>query len=93
MDEELQWAASRPGSCWPVGNPPRVATRGIAAFEDCLTAVEKKWLDDYQKIQGGSIYSLNQNPEFRCMTAKGEARFVLFRDMCLKVCLLMRAVP
>ena len=74
LNAELKWAASRPGSCWKGEKFPTLADGGLSGFEESLTALERKWFQDYQKIQDNSIYSLNQNPSFRCILAKDKAR-------------------
>ena len=94
LDEELAWAASRPSSLWS-GPPPRVATHGVQIFEDCLSEFEKGVYEEYVRRLPGCVYSLNQNPDVRCVHAKGKVprademvfkhatlQFAVGHDMC-----------
>lgn len=71
LDEELAWAASRPSSSWN-GPAPCMAKHGVEAFEDCLSEWEKNVYDQYVRKEPGCVYSLNQNPEVRCIHSKGK---------------------
>ena len=52
---------------------PTLEEHGLAAFEESLTTLERKWFNDYKDIQEDSIYSLSQNPSVRCVLAKDQA--------------------
>ena len=75
LEEEVCWAASRPGSRWTGGKPQIGCGEGekainSAVFEDCLTPWEMKIYLDYQAMCPNSIYSLNQSPDYRPICAK-----------------------
>ena len=74
LNNELRWAASRPGSRWADAERlPTIAEDGTGAFEDCLTSWEAKAFNGYMRMFPDSAYALNQSPWFRPICAKGEA--------------------
>lgn len=70
LNDELQWASSRPTSLWTRDESPKL--HDTSSFHACLNQMEVGFLNAYESKYPNGLYSLNQDPAYTCMRSHGQ---------------------